>query len=338
MEEHIQSSSCCVALTLPQELWEHILSYSTVQDLIRVETVSRFFRSLDTSSHWRKLCETHWPHYLQVQARNGIVDAVTSPTAESTTDTISITDSQNGPVLPPLNFGKRRYRSIAQDLQRTELIPSELEGLTWVIHYYELSPLRTINDQGSFSTRCYFVGNRLYLLENLLEFELLDVGTPMSPNMDSALAISNLLMEYRQPKHLDEALHLANRDHWDAVASTIGGSTNQNSSTTGGGDGSSSRDNQDHSQHQQSENIDEKTKCPPMTAASLNFSFRQCVRIADFTLFTVARLPNGGWLIWNKMVALVSVGVRMEPGALPETLRDHFEMLRMFAGIDALLE
>lgn len=255
---------------MPDDLIVQVLSFvATPHELGKIESINRRFRRLPTFLLWHNLCRLTFPHQCC---------------------------SQDDDSLRDFDW-KVRFRFLEQDLRRTELTCSDLEGLEWQFHFIQPHDRTSGNDSATTQTRlpqespAYFVNGRLYILKYLwrfalLEIELLQYTDDGVNENDEAQIVSNHLWENRQYPHLVQALELA------GLASL------------------SSMEN--HS--------DDTIRC----------SYRQCLRIADFALHSIARTRQGGWIIWNKHVVLVSTGKRRGKAPLPEELQKHIALLQSF--------
>lgn len=297
---------------LPDDLIVQVLSFVSARgDLSRVESINRRFRRLPTDQLWRIECFRTWPLYY-CQDEDHVEEGRNGGDAE---------ESLN--IRRPTDFWKRRYRFIQQDLQRTELTTSELEGLEWNFHFVNSSRTsinRNNTNNGNHAANesntslpqespCYFLDGKLYILEYLwrfafLEIELLEYedGSGDDNGDEKALIVSNLLWENRQFSYLSKALAAA-------------------------GIASSSTDTTYHTAVIASSTVDDPSR------QSLRFSYRQSLRIADFALHSVARkVDTGGWMVWNKHVVLTSSGKRRShtTSPLPPVLLEHLALLRRF--------
>lgn len=249
---------------LPDDLMVQVVSFlSTPLDLARAESTNRRFRRLPTCSIWRDLCLRTFPRDYCGE--------------EGTT---------------PLIGWKSKYRFIQQDLRRTELTTSELEGLEWQIHFIQQHRnsgiINSTTERLPQESPCYFVNGRLFILEYLwrfalLEIQLLEYEDGGTNENDEAQIVSNMLWENRQYPYLMRAVERMGLESLD-----------------------------------------------PSLSEDLRCSYRQCLRIADFALHSVARTKEGGWLIWNKHVALVSRGTRRGKLPLPEDVQQHVALLERF--------
>jgi hypothetical protein len=308
--------SVFVEARLPDDLIVQVLSFlSAPQELSRVESVNQQFHSLPTDLLWRNECVRTWPLHYCCEEEDEADATSTTPTRD--------------------DVWKRRYRLIQQDLQRTELTSSQLEGLEWTFHFVNHNNNNPNNNQTipsdyysrrsnnnnnvefgalppqSSSSPCYFLDGRLYILDYLwrfalLEIELLEYGDDdENGENEQGQLISNLLWENRQSPYLPRAL--------SAAAAAAAAST-------------SSEDVPSSSNNKNNTCLDPSSQ----TSSRLRFSYRQSLRIADFALHSVARtVPDGGWMVWNKHVVLASTGTKRR-GPLPGILQDHLAFLRHF--------